>query len=85
MATILIYSGNFCPYCAMAKKLLDKKGLTYTEINVDGKPELRQEMMQKTKRRTIPQIYIGEHHVGGFDELYALEKRGELDVLLQQT
>ncbi len=85
MTTILIYSGNFCSYCTMAKRLLDKKGLTYTEINVDGKPELRQEMMHKTKRRTIPQIYIGEHHVGGFDELYALEKRGELDVLLQQT
>lgn len=83
MPTILIYSGNFCPYCTMAKKLLEKKGLVYTEINVDKNPALRQEMMQKTKRRTIPQIYIGEHHVGGFDELYALEKRGELDVLLQ--
>ena len=66
----------------MAKKLLDKKGQVYTEINVDDNPALRQEMMQKTKRRTIPQIYIGEHHVGGFDELYALEKRGELDGLL---
>jgi len=83
MPTILIYSGKFCPYCTMAKKLLEKKGLNYTEINVDENPALRQEMMQKTKRRTIPQIYIGEHHVGGFDELYALEKSGELDVLLQ--
>jgi len=83
MPTILIYSGKFCPYCTMAKKLLEKKGLVYTEINVDENPACRQEMMQKTKRRTIPQIYIGEHHVGGFDELYALEKRGELDVLLQ--
>lgn len=83
MPTILIYSGKFCPYCTMAKKLLEKKGLVYTEINVDSNPALRQEMMQKTKRRTIPQIYIGEHHVGGFDELYALEKRGELDILLQ--
>ncbi len=82
MPTILIYSGKFCPYCTMAKKLLEKKGLVYTEINVDDNPALRQEMMQKTKRRTIPQIYIGEHHVGGFDELYALEKRGELDGLL---
>ena len=83
MPTILIYSGKFCPYCTMAKKLLEKKGLMYTEINVDENPAFRQEMMQKTKRRTIPQIYIGEYHVGGFDELYALEKRGELDVLLQ--
>ena len=84
MKDILIYTGRFCPYCTMAKKLLDKKGLTYTEIDVDGHPALRQEMMAKTQRRTIPQIYIGAYHVGGFDELYALDKRHELDALLQQ-
>jgi glutaredoxin 3 len=84
MNEILIYTGSFCAYCTMAKKLLDKKGLKYTEINVDGKPALRQEMMAKTQRRTIPQIYIGSYHVGGYDELYALEKRHELDALLQQ-
>ncbi len=81
-ATILIYTGNRCPYCTMAKKLLDKKGVTYTEINVDSRPALREEMMQKTKRRTVPQIYIGDFHVGGCDELYELERVHQLDELL---
>jgi len=66
----------------MAKRLLDKKGASYTEINVDGNPELREDMMRKTNRRTVPQIYIGDFHVGGFDELYALEKDRKLDELL---
>jgi glutaredoxin 3 len=66
----------------MAKRLLDKKGVSYTEINVDGEPQLREEMMRKTNRRTVPQIYIGDFHVGGFDELYALEKDRKLDELL---
>lgn len=66
----------------MAKKLFDRKGASYSEINVDSKPELRQEMMEKTKRRTVPQIYIGEVHVGGFDDLYALETKNKLDSLL---
>ena len=66
----------------MAKRLLDKKGAVYTEINVDTNPELRVEMMQKTQRRTVPQIYIGELHVGGFDELHALDQQKKLDPLL---
>jgi glutaredoxin 3 len=66
----------------MAKRLLDKKGATYTEINVDTQTGLREEMMRKTKRRTVPQIYIGDLHVGGFDELYALEQQKKLDALL---
>ncbi len=66
----------------MAKRLLDKKGASYTEINVDSKPGLREEMMQKTRRRTVPQIYIGDLHVGGFDDLYALEQQKKLDALL---
>jgi glutaredoxin 3 len=69
----------------MAKRLLDKKGVSYTEINVDGNPQLREDMMRLTKRRTVPQIYIGELHVGGFDELYALEQQKKLDGLLQQA
>jgi glutaredoxin 3 len=69
----------------MAKRLLDKKGVTYQELNVDTDPELRQEMMQRTKRRTVPQIYIDDLHVGGFDELRALETRKELDPLLAVT
>ncbi len=82
MPEILIYTANLCPYCTMAKRLLDKKNVSYSEINVDSKAGLRQELMQKTKRRTVPQIYIGELHVGGFDELYALERTKKLDPLL---
>jgi len=82
MPEILIYSANLCPYCTMAKRLLDKKGASYSEINIDSKAGLREEMMQKTRRRTVPQIYIGDIHVGGFDDLYALESKNELDNLL---
>jgi len=82
MPEILIYTTNICPYCMMAKRLLDKKGLSYTEINVDAKPGLREEMMLKTNRRTVPQIYIGDYHVGGFDELHALDQQKKLDDLL---
>ena len=83
MPEILIYTAAICPYCIMAKKLLDRKGVAYTEINVDTNPGLRQEMMEKTKRRTVPQIYIGDRHIGGFDDLHALDMRKELDPLLQ--
>lgn len=82
MPEILIYTTNICPYCIMAKRLLDKKGVSYTEINVETQAGLREEMMRKTKRRTVPQIYIGDLHVGGFDDLYALEQQKKLDTLL---
>jgi glutaredoxin 3 len=82
MPEILIYTTNICPYCIMAKRLLDKKGVSYTEINVEAQTGLREEMMRKTKRRTVPQIYIGDLHVGGFDDLYALEQGKKLDTLL---
>ena len=83
MPEILIYTADRCPYCVMAKRLLDKKQAIYTEINVDAKAGMREEMMQKTRRRTVPQIYIGDLHVGGFDDLYALEQAKTLDALLQ--
>jgi glutaredoxin 3 len=82
MKDIIIYTANLCPYCTMAKRLLDTKGVSYAEINVDSKPGLRQEMMEKTRRRTVPQIYIGDLHVGGFDDLYALDNQNKLDSLL---
>jgi glutaredoxin 3 len=85
MPEILIYTTKICPYCIMAKRLLDRKGLKYTEINVDEKEGLREEMMAKTKRRTVPQIYIGDFHVGGFEELYSLEQQKKLDGLLAET
>jgi len=80
MANIEMYSGNFCPYCIRAKSLLKKKGLEFTEYNVQKDSERRSEMLERTAgARTIPQIFIGGRHVGGCDELYALEKKGELD------
>jgi glutaredoxin 3 len=82
MPEILIYTTKICPYCIMAKRLLDKKGASYTEINVDSQAGLREELVRKTKRRTVPQIYIGALHVGGFDDLYALEQQKKLDDLL---
>ena len=85
MPEILIYSSTICPYCLMAKRLLDKKGVTYTEINVDREPGQREIMMQRTKRRTVPQIYIGDYHVGGFDDLHHLDQQHKLDDLLKAT
>ena len=82
MPEILIYTTTICPYCVMAKRLLDKKGASYTEINVGSQMGLREEMMRKTKRRTVPQIYIGDFYVGGFDDLYSLEQQKKLDALL---
>jgi glutaredoxin 3 len=82
MPEILIYTSNLCPYCTMAKRLLDRKGVKYSEINVDSKAGLREEMMARTKRRTVPQIYIGDFHVGGCDDLYALDRNHQLDSLL---
>ena len=82
MPEIIIYTSNLCPYCTMAKRLLNAKGATYTELNVDTAPSLREEMMRKTKRRTVPQIYIGKRHIGGFDDLRALDLKNELEPLL---
>ncbi|MES2264773.1 MAG: glutaredoxin 3 [Pseudomonadota bacterium] len=83
-AHVLLYSTAVCPYCVRAERLLESKGVTGIEkIRVDLDPEQRVLMMQKTGRRTVPQIYIGDTHVGGFDDLYALEQAGRLDPLLK--
>lgn len=79
---VLIYTTAVCPYCQMAERLLRSKGVDVEKVRVDLEPERRMEMMQKTGRRTVPQIYIGERHVGGYDELAALERAGKLDPLL---
>jgi len=79
-----MYSTAVCPYCVMAERLLKSKGVENIEkIRVDLQPEQRAEMMQKTGRRTVPQIYIGDTHVGGFDDLSALDHAGKLDPLLK--
>lgn len=80
--TVTIYTTQYCPYCVMAKRLLDNKAVRYEEIAVDRAPERRQEMMARSARRTVPQIFVGETHVGGCDELYALDASGQLDALL---
>ena len=83
MARVRMYSTAVCPYCVRAEMLLKAKGITEIEkIRVDLDPSQRAEMMQKTGRRTVPQIYIGDKHVGGFDDLAALEHAGKLDPLL---
>ena len=83
MARVLMYSTGWCPYCLRAEALLKKKGVSEIDkIRVDLEPERKAEMMGRTGRRTVPQIYIGETHVGGFDELYALDRAGKLDPLL---
>lgn len=79
---IVMYSTRFCPYCVRARNLLDSKQVSYTDIGVDSRPELRREMMTRSGRRTVPQIWIGERHVGGFDDLAQLERQGRLDQLL---
>lgn len=83
MAPVTIYTTSLCPYCHMAKRLLTGKGVAFSEIDVTGKPALRSEMTAKAGGRTsVPQIWIGDHHVGGCDDLYALEDAGKLDGLL---
>lgn len=78
-----MYTSPFCGYCAAAKRLLSQKGADYTEIDVLMDPARRKEMVERSGRNTVPQIFIGDTHVGGFDDLSALDSRGELDALLR--
>ena len=80
---IVMYSTRYCPFCIRAKALFMKNKLEFEEISVDQQPELRREMMFKSGRHTVPQIWIGEQHIGGCDELMALERANKLDVLLE--
>jgi glutaredoxin 3 len=83
MPKVLMYSTEVCPYCVRAEQLLTRKGVVDIEkVRVDLQPDRRDEMMQKTGRRTVPQIFIGDTHVGGCDDLYELDRQGKLDSLL---
>ncbi len=83
MPKVTMYATGFCPFCVMAERLLRAKGVADIEkVRVDLDPARREEMMSRTGRRTVPQIYIGERHVGGFDDLSALDRQGGLDPLL---
>ncbi|RPI13415.1 MAG: glutaredoxin 3 [Lysobacterales bacterium] len=80
---IVIYSTGWCPYCERARALLARKGLAFREVKIDENPAERDAMLARTGgRRTVPQIFVGDHHVGGYDDLYALEKAGKLDALV---
>lgn len=82
MADVTIYTTAICPYCVRAKHLLKQKGISWTEIDVSHNAEERQALMVRTRQRTVPQIFINGEHIGGCDELYALERAGRLDPLL---
>ena len=83
MKAVTVYSKNYCPYCVRAKKLLKSKGVDFKEINLEGKQDEMAQLIQKTGMRTVPQIFIDDELVGGFTELNALEKSGELDKKLK--
>jgi glutaredoxin 3 len=80
---VVIYSTGWCPYCTRARQLLKKKGVEFEEIDVDARPEARTEMTARSGRTSVPQIFIGAAHVGGCDDLHALEASGRLDTLLK--
>ncbi len=83
MPHVLIYSKEHCPFCIRAKNLLNNKGIVYTEIRIDEHPDMRNEMIEKSGRTTVPQIFINDHSIGGCDDLHALEQTGQLDKLLK--
>lgn len=82
---VIVYSKDHCPYCDRAKNLLAEKSIGYKEIRVDLDPEAFQIMLEKSQRRTVPQIFFGDKHIGGFDDLWALEQSGELSLLIDKT
>jgi glutaredoxin 3 len=82
-AAVLLYSKSWCPYCERAKALLRHKGISFEEVDIETHPERREEMIQRSGRRTVPQIFIGTRHIGGSDDLFGLEAAGRLDRLLQ--
>lgn len=82
MPKVVVYTKNFCPYCDRAKNLLKSKGAAYIEQNIDGNAEELQKLMAKTGMRTLPQIFINDQLIGGFDDMNALDKEGKLDPLL---
>lgn len=81
-AEVVIYSTGFCPYCVRARKLLEAKGVQFKEIRVDWDAKERQEMETRSGRRSVPQIFVGDLHVGGFDDMWALERGGKLNRIL---
>jgi glutaredoxin 3 len=83
-AKVLMYATSWCPFCARARELLREKGAAVEEVDIEARPEARTEMVARSGRRTVPQIFIGATHVGGCDDLFDLEARGGLEELLQR-
>jgi glutaredoxin 3 len=83
MKSVKIYTTPYCPYCVRAKRLLERKGVAFDEIDVANDDQARLDLAERTGLRSVPQIFIGEHHVGGSDDLHALEQDGKLDALLR--
>jgi len=83
MPAVTLYSGSFCGSCIRAKALLERRGIAYTEVSVEDHPGLREKLLARSGRRTLPQVYVGEHCVGGADELRALDASGELMKMVQ--
>lgn len=84
MPIVQMYATAFCPYCVRARRLLKRKGVEFEEIRVDKDRDEMRTMIQRSQRTTVPQIFIGEQHIGGFDDMAALDRAGKLDLLLQQ-
>ncbi len=82
MAEVIVYTTRICPYCVRAKQLLTRKGIAFREVDVSDDPLERQALVQRTGQRTVPQIFIADQSIGGCDDLYALDRSGELDRLL---
>jgi glutaredoxin 3 len=80
---IVMYATDWCPYCRMAQRLLEGKGVAFETVPVDEQPQRRKEMMERSGRRTVPQIFIGDYHVGGYDDLAELDRAQKLDPLLR--
>lgn len=83
MPKVVVYSTKFCPYCVRAKSLLQRKGVQFKELRIDQDAALMQQMMERSKRRTVPQIFIDDYHVGGYDDMAELDSAGKLDKLLK--
>lgn len=83
MSDVLIYSTAICPYCVAAKNFLKSRGIGWTEVRIDTDPVRRQEMLERAKRTSVPQIFVGQTHVGGYDDLVALDRAGRLQPLLE--
>ena len=82
MPNVVMYTTAICPFCVRAKYLLDNKGISFEEIRIDHNPDTMQEMLHRSNRHTVPQIFIGDYHVGGYDDLASLEMSGQLNELL---